>query len=87
MHRLSQVAYHEQAVVVPFQITQSALRVPISVPYTVRSLVGSNLTAFIHEQYTEGLLEWDQPAGGRAQSHHPRELDSHPSPRPSTAWG
>ena len=62
-HCLSQVAYHEQAVVVPFQITESALRVPISVPYTVRSLAGNNLTAFIPEQYTEGLLQWDQQPG------------------------
>ena len=62
-HRLLQVAYHEQAVVVPFQIAQSALRVPVAVPYTVRSLAGSNVTAFISEQYTEGLLEWDQQPG------------------------
>ena len=62
-HCLLQVAYHEQAVVVPFQITESVLRVPISVPYTVRSLAGNNLTVFIPEQYTEGLLQWDQQPG------------------------
>ena len=60
---LFQVAYHEQAVVVPFQMAQSALRVPISVAYTVHSLAGNNLTAFISDQGTEGLLQWDQQPG------------------------
>ena len=60
---LLQVAYHDQAVVVPFQIAQSSLRVPISVPYAVHSLAGNNISAFISEQYTEGLLEWDQQQG------------------------
>ena len=48
---------------VPFQITESVLRVPVSVPYTVHSLAGNNVTAFVPEQHAEGLLQWDQQPG------------------------
>ena len=58
-----QVAYHRQAVVVPFAVQSPALRVPAAVPYTLQSLTGENLTSYIPRQYIKGVIEWDQQPG------------------------
>ena len=58
-----QVAYHKEAVVIPFAVTSPALRVPAAVPYTLQSLTGENLTEYIPKEYMEGILKWDQQPG------------------------
>ena len=60
-----------------FRSPESVLRVPVSVPYTVHSLAGNNVTAFVPEQHAEGLLQWDQQPGAELNLTIPSELDSH----------